>query len=150
MKKILSFLVTISLMGTSTTSLVACDKSDNNGNSKNNEPKEPKIKHEEPPGNSNWKLILNYYSEFSDLSLNKININNMWYIASIKKDDNTYYLKKFKNDHKNITGNHWNNAIAINHEWFNVPAFYKWKLKTEPIWLPKINNITGKIIDWKN
>ncbi len=109
----------------------------------------PKNKRPQIPENSNWKLILDYYSEFSDLSLNQININNMWYLSIIKKDDNNYYLKKFKNNHKNITGNHWNNGIAINHEWFRVPSIYRWELKIEPTELPKIDKGTGKILNLK-
>ncbi len=146
MKKLLIIIGAISLITSGSSNLIACNKNNNNESKENNKPKT--WNPQEPPENSNWKLILDYYSEFSDLSLNQININNMWYLSIIKKDDNNYYLKKFKNNHKNITGNHWNNGIAINHEWFRVPSIYRWELKIEPTELPKIDKGTGKILNW--
>ncbi|WP_422396885.1 lipoprotein [Spiroplasma endosymbiont of Polydrusus cervinus] len=56
MKKILSILAAITLIGTSTTSLVSCDKV-TNGENKKDSKKEPNFKPELPPENGNWKLI---------------------------------------------------------------------------------------------
>ncbi|WP_424526298.1 lipoprotein [Spiroplasma endosymbiont of Glossina fuscipes fuscipes] len=55
MKKWLSILGTIGLTATSTTTLISCEKPNNNKNGVGNKP-EP-WNPQQPPENSNWKLI---------------------------------------------------------------------------------------------
>ncbi|WP_348736174.1 lipoprotein [Spiroplasma endosymbiont of Ammophila pubescens] len=72
MKKIISILGAIGLTTTSTTSLISCEKPNNNENG-GNKP-EPSYNPQQPPKDSNWKL-----SARSSLPDNK------WYIAIVKK-----------------------------------------------------------------
>ncbi len=91
MKKLLSILGTIGLTATSTTSLVACDKPKPNNNSENggNKP-EPTPEPQQPPKNSNWKLINrdNFVKENNEK-------NNKWYILIAKQmqSDNFSIIK---------------------------------------------------------
>ncbi|GAA6238661.1 MAG: hypothetical protein SPLM_07770 [Spiroplasma phoeniceum] len=57
MKKLLSILEAIGLTTISTTSLISCEKPNNNENGRDNKPKPEKP--QQPPVESNWKLVKN-------------------------------------------------------------------------------------------
>jgi len=85
MKKILSFLGTIGLTATSTTTLISCEKPNNNENGGSNEP-------EQPPKNSNWKVV-------SDYNWLKNNSDNKYYFVIWKQYNmKEWEIMKFKHD----------------------------------------------------
>ncbi len=133
MKKILNLLGTITLIGTSTTSLVACDKIINKN--KIND----KIKTTlQPPTINNWNFV--------DSSLNNIqkefeNYNNKWYFVIWKRGT--------------VVGWEWQTSFFKYNEsaprmtgaWLDkIKSIYCWNGVGDPK-RPKINN-DGIIIDW--
>ncbi|UNF61183.1 lipoprotein [Spiroplasma poulsonii] len=125
MKKILSLLGTITLIGTSTTTLISCEKPNNNENGGVNkpEPKPEPEKPEEPPRNSNWKLV--------DGFINEKNNDNKKYIGIVKIENGWKIIKWTE---KNI-------------EWkYQYKSIYRWDGNGEPQ-MPEIDTNTGKIIN---
>ncbi len=145
MKKILSILGTIGLTATSTTTLISCEKPNNNENGGGSKP-EPSYnpQHKPPPENSNWKLI----PRVNDVLVPPKIIASTDKNKYVKEDDRKYiviypYLIQqwniIKTDAKNI-----NNTWA----WSSKAIIYYWDGSDEPE-LPTINKNTGKITDWK-
>ncbi|WP_424527204.1 lipoprotein [Spiroplasma endosymbiont of Glossina fuscipes fuscipes] len=139
MKKLLSILGVIGLTATSTTTLISCEKPNNNEN-EGNKPELP-YNPQQPPIGSNWKLI----------PLDKLNRNpdNKWYIGIVKKKQNdNFSIIKFNFSNKSI----WNNSGVpyhiINGVWYFFKSYYCWDGNSEPE-IPTIDNKTGKITDWK-
>ncbi|PQP78339.1 hypothetical protein C6B38_06720 [Spiroplasma sp. ChiS] len=130
MKRILSIIGAIGLTATSTTTLISCEKSEKpNDNNKINKPTTPTPKAQQPPKDSNWKLISNKY----------ISRDTGWYII-IYKSFNLWRIEKI-NSSKNFgssTG-------------YPMDIIYKWELNNEPtnLQLPTIDKNTGEITDWK-
>ncbi|PQP79001.1 hypothetical protein C6B38_02805 [Spiroplasma sp. ChiS] len=121
MKKLLSIIIgAIGLTATSTTTLISCKKENDNENDKNT----PTKKSQQPPKDSNWKLIENNYMWR----------NTGWYIV-IHKDSNLWKIEKINSSEKYGTR-------------FFSDIVYKWELNNEPQ-IPTINQNTGEIIDWK-
>ncbi|WP_342256561.1 lipoprotein [Spiroplasma endosymbiont of Poecilobothrus nobilitatus] len=129
MKKLLSILGTIGLTATSTTSLISCEKPNNNENEGGNKP-EPKPtpepeKLQQPPKNSNWKLV--------DGFINEKNNDSKKYIGIVKIENGWKIIK-------------W---TGKNIEWkYQYKAIYRWDGINEPE-TPIIDKNTGKITDWK-
>ncbi|ALA97241.1 putative lipoprotein [Spiroplasma kunkelii CR2-3x] len=73
MKKWLSIIGTIGLIATSTTTLISCNKEKNNENEASNQP-DPSYNPQQPPENSNWKLINrdNFVKENNEKIINDI------------------------------------------------------------------------------
>ncbi|MFX4057027.1 MAG: lipoprotein [Spiroplasma sp. hy2] len=139
MKKILSILGVIGLTATSTTSLISCEKPNNNENGGRNKP-EPTPEPQQPPENSSWKLI--------DSSLNNIqkefkNHNNKWYFIIWKRGNSSHWIWQsmfFKYDES---------APRMTGAWLSsIKSIYRWDNTNEPKKL-EFNESTGKIIDWK-
>ncbi len=124
MKKLLTILGTIGLTATSTTSLISCEKPNNNENGGGNKSKPKPEKPQEPLVESNWKLVKNNY----------IQRNTGWYIV-IHKNSNLWKIEKINSSEKYGTR-------------FFSDIVYKWELNNEPQ-IPTINSNTGKITDWK-
>ncbi|WP_338991113.1 lipoprotein [Spiroplasma endosymbiont of Seladonia tumulorum] len=148
MKKILSILGAIGLTATNTTSLVACDKPkpNNNENGGGNKP-EPTPEPQQPPENSNWKLVTDIKNEFKEK-------NNKWYFFCIERTDFTlkkyYSTSLWENNGINIEYNNAKN-IKIGFETIkiiDIKSIYRWDGKGEPQ-TPQIDTNTGKITDWK-
>nr|CAK99760.1 hypothetical lipoprotein transmembrane [Spiroplasma citri] len=152
MKKWLSIIGAIGLTATSTTTLISCKKENNNKNEEDNKPK-PSYNAQQPPENSNWKLIdeNNLKNEFK-------NYNNKWYIL-IKYTNvgSVIFKEKFdKNDKINFS--EFDNYKYIKFGIKAVQEFknkkdikftlYRWDGDGEPQ-LPTINKNTGEITDWK-
>ncbi|GAA6238879.1 MAG: hypothetical protein SPLM_09960 [Spiroplasma phoeniceum] len=141
MKKILSILGTIGLTATSTTSLISCEKPNNNENGGSNKPTpNPKPEPQQPPEGNNWKLI--------DNSLNNIekefkNYNYKWYFIIWKKGNSSAWQWQsmfFKYDES---------APRMTGAWLSsIKSIYRWDNINEPK-KPEFNNNTGKINDWK-
>ncbi len=135
MKKLLSILVTIGLTTTIAISLISCEKPNNNENL-NNKPEiipEPK-KSQQPPENSNWKLV-----------------DNIFNIDTLNNDAKVYigiFEDKIENKPKwNIIS--WKNIIGEQKLWLHFyKSIYYWDDSDEPE-LPTINKNTGKITNWK-
>ncbi len=129
MKKLLSILGAIGLTATSTTSLISCQKPNNNENEEINKP-------EQPPENSNWELVDNISNE--DATKNK---DKYYFVIYQNKNENnwkTYKLQMGKeNDMPLFDGSK------------NLKAFYRWDSNGDPQ-TPTINPNTGKIKDWKD
>ncbi|WP_348735809.1 lipoprotein [Spiroplasma endosymbiont of Ammophila pubescens] len=146
MKKILSILGVIGLI-TSTTTLISCEKPNNNENGNNKleptpEPKKP----QQPPKDSNWKLI-----DKKDYSNEIKNINNKWYIGIFPKMWNSgkpiipYSIFKAINDGEDISiYGKFGNGFKTSND--NV---YRWDGNGEPIELPNFDKNTGEITNWK-
>ncbi|UZQ30644.1 MAG: lipoprotein [Spiroplasma phoeniceum] len=137
MKKLLSILGTIGLTATSTTSLISCEKpkSDNNNQNGGNKPEptpEPE-KPQEPPIESNWKLIDDVWEEVKQSS------NGKWYIGIYftygETDNDKYFVIEKFNNIKEIKTNYWRKV-------------YRWDGESIPS-TPNIDKNTGKITDWK-
>ncbi|ALA97862.1 Spiroplasmavirus-related protein [Spiroplasma kunkelii CR2-3x] len=129
MKKWISILGTIVLTATSTTTLISCNKENNNENGASN-------KQKPSPENSNWKLITNYYWL-------KNNFDNKYYFVIWKQSySNEWELKKFKHDSK------YDMRIENYIEGNRFKGLYRWDGNGEPE-TPTINKNTGKITDWK-
>ncbi|WP_241970032.1 lipoprotein [Spiroplasma poulsonii] len=139
MKKLLSILGTIGLTATSTTTLISCEKPNNNENDGDNKP-EP-WNPQQPPENSSWKLI----------PLDKLNRNpdNKWYIGIVKKKQNdNFSIIKFNFSNKSIWDNSGVPYHIINGVWYLFKSYYCWDGLNEPQ-TPEIDTNTGKITDWK-
>ncbi|WP_180951639.1 lipoprotein [Spiroplasma melliferum] len=148
MKKILSILGTIGLTATSTTSLISCEKpkSDNNNENGGNNKLTPNTKPEpqEPPKNSNWKLITDYNS-FEN------NVDNKYYFVGWKNTSNEWKIAKFKHDTsdvKKIGEVIYVHSIKYYAKNNNLKGLYRWNGNGEPQ-IPAINSNTGQITDWK-
>ncbi|UZQ30751.1 MAG: lipoprotein [Spiroplasma phoeniceum] len=152
MKKILSILGTITLIGISTTSLVACNKPNNNENKKNDK-SVPKINRpQKPPDKSSWKSVdeNNLENEFKEK-------NDKWYILikTLKISGSAIFKEKYDHKNKIVISNFDNYKIIqfgsrIIQQFKNKPrvfVIYRWDSIDEPE-TPKINDITGEIIDW--
>ncbi|GAA6238952.1 MAG: hypothetical protein SPLM_10690 [Spiroplasma phoeniceum] len=153
MKKLLSILGTIGLTVTSTTSLISCEKPNNNENGGDNKPEptpEPK-KRQQPPKNSNWKL---------DNNPNFINykVDNKWYIAIFRNNTKDWYIIIFLNNSGNdkILGKFSFDGVSQNlylsdlRNYFkngNVKTVYYWNNTNKPQ-TPTINKTIGEITDW--
>ncbi|ALA97335.1 Spiroplasmavirus-related protein [Spiroplasma kunkelii CR2-3x] len=143
MKKWLSIIGVIGLTATSTTTLISCEKPNNNENGRRNNKPELPDNQQQPPKDSNWKLIENNNreSEFSKP-------NNKWYfyirITDIQIIDK-YICEKVYFD-SNFIKNHYTYWQHLKYG-INFPV-YRWDSVGEPQ-LPTINKNTGEIIDWK-
>ncbi|WP_424526938.1 lipoprotein [Spiroplasma endosymbiont of Glossina fuscipes fuscipes] len=150
MKKWVSILGTIGLTATSTTTLISCEKPNNNENGGGNKPKP--WNPQQPPENSNWKL---------DNNPNFINykVDNKWYIAIFKNYTKDWYIVNFLNDSRNdkILGEFCfydtcqNLYLSSLREFFkrgDVKTVYQWDENNEPTILI-IDKDTGKITNWK-
>ncbi|MFW4371467.1 MAG: lipoprotein [Spiroplasma sp. hy2] len=126
MKKILSILGTIYLSTIISTNIIACNPTNENKKLKN-QTKQQFIP-QQPPKNSNWKLITNKYIER----------DTGWYII-IYKSFNNWRIEKI-NSSKNFGSN----------TGYPMDIIYKWKLNNEPtnLQLPTINKNTGEITNW--
>ena len=134
MKKLLSILGTIGLTATSTTSLISCEKPNNNENGGDNKP-EPTPEPQQPPKSSNWKLI-----DKSNLK-NEFNIyNHKWYFF-IWYQNNNYVSDLIKNS--NYVNS---NLIKVIIKETNL--VYRWNENDKPQ-TPTIDKNTGKITNWK-
>ncbi len=146
MKKLLSILGTIGLTATSTTSLVACDKPKPNNNSENggNKP-EPTPEPQQPPKNSNWKLINrdNFVKENNEK-------NNKWYILIAKQmQSDNFSIIKFNFSSELIWKVGEYGGHRINNRWYvYINSLYRWNGVGEPQ-IPTINQNTGEITEWK-
>ncbi len=138
MKKLLSILGAIGLTATSTTSLISCEKPNNNENG-GNKP-EPTPKPQQPPENSNWKLI--------DSSLNNIQKefekhNDKWYFIIWKRGNSSHWIWQsmfFKYDES---------APRMTGAWLSsIKSIYRWDNTNKPKKI-EFNEITGEITDWK-
>ncbi|PQP78443.1 hypothetical protein C6B38_05990 [Spiroplasma sp. ChiS] len=128
MKRILSIIGAIGLTATSTTTLISCEKSEKpNDNNKINKPTTPTPKAQQPPKDSNWKLIINTTGQensgktYIGIFGNKPNVN----ITSWKgiEGEGLWHLYQYK-------------------------AIYRWDGVGEPQ-IPTIDKNTGEITDWK-
>ncbi|WP_424525985.1 lipoprotein [Spiroplasma endosymbiont of Glossina fuscipes fuscipes] len=124
MKKWLSILGTIGLTATSTTTLISCEKPNNNENGGNKpKPWNP----QQPPIGSNWKLI------------NKEDIN-------INHDNKNYFaVVRIMNGWKIIK---WKGELSYEDRFYYFKNIYRWDGLNEPQ-IPEINTNTGEILDWK-
>jgi hypothetical protein len=146
MKKILSILSTISLFTTISTNTIACNKPNEN-NKPNKQIKQKNIA-QQPPQNSNWKLITNIEEEFN------INNNKFYFFLNLL-DVNRYGIYLVKNENNNIQigeNNRWD-LKTYNPESFvmfataNIKNIYRWNGVGEPQ-TPEINKDTGEITNW--
>ncbi|WP_425378956.1 lipoprotein [Spiroplasma endosymbiont of Polydrusus pterygomalis] len=148
MKKILSILGAISLITSESSNLIGCD----NKKTENNK-SDPTFKPEQPLETSNWSLIdeNNWENEFKEK-------NNKWYflIKTLKIAGSAIFKEKYDQKNKIVISNIDNYKIiqfgnmAIQ-QFKNRPrvfVIYRWDSVDEPE-TPKIDNITGKIVDWK-
>ncbi len=139
----------ISLSTIISTNIIACKPP--NINNKNNKPIKPEFIPQQPPKNSNWKLVDN---------LNFINykVDNKWYIAIFKNYTKNWYIVNFLNDSKNdkILGEFCFDGICQNIYLSSLRNFFKrGDIKTIYQWnninnsnTPQINNNTGEITNW--
>ncbi|WP_101519355.1 lipoprotein [Spiroplasma melliferum] len=133
MKKWLSILGAIGLTAISTTSLISCQKPNNNENGGGNKPEPPynPQKPQQPPVESKWKLVDDVWEEVKQSS------NEKWYIGIYyrydEKDNKYWVIEKF-NKIKEIKTNYWDQV-------------YRWDGNNEPQ-IPEIDVKNGKIIDW--
>ncbi|WP_426605513.1 lipoprotein [Spiroplasma endosymbiont of Glossina fuscipes fuscipes] len=138
MKKLLSILGVIGLTTAITTSLISCEKPNNNENG-GNKP-EPPYNSQQPPENSSWKLINN--------SLNNIRKefekhNDKWYFIIWKRGNSSNWIWqsmffKYNESAPRMTG-----------AWLSsIKSIYRWDGLNEPQ-IPEINTNTGEILDWK-
>ncbi|WP_424525631.1 lipoprotein [Spiroplasma endosymbiont of Glossina fuscipes fuscipes] len=125
MKKWLSILGTIGLTATSTTTLISCEKPNNNENG-GNKPELP-YNPQQPPENSNWKLITSVIGEGN---------TGKTYIGIFGSKTNWNII-----DWKGIEGEG---------KWhlYEYKSIYRWDGEGEPE-IPTVDNKTGKITDWK-
>ncbi|WP_338955302.1 lipoprotein [Spiroplasma endosymbiont of Polydrusus cervinus] len=145
MKKILSLLGTIILTGTSTTSLISCEKPNNSENGEGNKP-EPSYNPQQPPENNNWKLV-NDYNSFV------FNIDNKFYFFVFQPfNGKQWKILKFKHDTdfaKEIDGIPFiPSDIKVYAEASKLKGLYRWDGNGEPQ-IPAINKTIGEITDWK-
>ncbi|WP_348736212.1 lipoprotein [Spiroplasma endosymbiont of Ammophila pubescens] len=95
MKKIISILGAIGLTTTSTTSLISCEKPNNNENG-GNKP-EPWYNPQQPPENSNWKLITTIEN------VDKYKWEDKTYIGIVKKQQtDDFSIIKFNFSDKSV------------------------------------------------
>ncbi len=145
MKKLLSILGAIGLTATSTTSLISCEKpkSDINNENDGNKP-EPTWEPQQPPENSNWKLITDY-NYFEN------NVDNKYYFVGWKNTSNEWKIAKFKHDTsdvKKIGEVIYVHSIKYYAKNNNLKGLYRWDGVGEPQ-IPAINSNTGEITEWK-
>ncbi|WP_425380371.1 lipoprotein [Spiroplasma endosymbiont of Stenodema calcarata] len=134
MKKWLSILGAIGLTTTCTTSLISCQKRNNNENTggdkpKPNNPQQP----QEPPIGSNWKW-------YSGDELNH-GPTNKWYILISKSTNSTDAVYA-------IDLIHFTTSTSIKPKYPLLKSIYRWEELNKPS-LPIIDNKTGKISNWK-
>ncbi|WP_425378523.1 lipoprotein [Spiroplasma endosymbiont of Polydrusus pterygomalis] len=141
MKKILSILSTISLSTIISTNIIACKTS--NTNNENNKPIESEFIPQQPPENSNWKLVNNY---------NQLETkNSKWYIMIYSSDPKI--ISKLKNDENRkiyLFNLNSNTGIRFGNSSFsdvNKISLYYWDGNDEPT-IPTINRDTGEITNW--
>ncbi len=144
MKKILSILGTIGITTTSTKSLISCEKPNNNENKGSNKP-EPTPEPQQPPKNSNWKLINrdNFVKENNEK-------NNKWYILIAKQiQSDNFSIIKFNFSSELIWKVGEYGGHRINNRWYvYINSLYRWDGVGEPQ-IPTINQNTGEITEWK-
>ncbi|UZQ30921.1 MAG: lipoprotein [Spiroplasma phoeniceum] len=154
MKKWLSILGAIGLTATSTTSLISCEKPNNNENG-GNKP-EPTPKPQQPPKNSNWKLVdINWQKDRYKFENEFKKLNNKWcfFIESDTYGFNKYLAKNNDNNIKQVNEWHWililNNGNYVAYfDASKIKLIYCWDGVGEPQ-TPTINSNTGEIINWK-
>ncbi|WP_338954345.1 lipoprotein [Spiroplasma endosymbiont of Polydrusus cervinus] len=143
MKKILSFLGTITLIGTSTTSLVSCQNDNNKYKYYYDEKEQPTPTLTKPLENSRWSLVnKNEYKNEFNKKINK------WYVIvyfSKYKNENIFAIDKEKISFAGVTED---NFIAVGGGLYVNQVIYRWNGDNEPE-KPTINKNTGEIIDWK-
>ncbi|WP_348735067.1 lipoprotein [Spiroplasma endosymbiont of Ammophila pubescens] len=140
MKNLLSILGAIGLTATSTTTLISCEKLNNNENGGGNKP-EPTTEPQKPPENSNWKLIDK--KEF-------LNLNNKWAVIILDDGDkNIWRISETDPVWKGYTVRLkvLNNLQNINKSKYK-PIFYRWDGVGE-LQIPTINPNNREITDWK-
>ncbi|ALA97795.1 Spiroplasmavirus-related protein [Spiroplasma kunkelii CR2-3x] len=143
MKKWLSIIGAIGLTVTSTTTLISCEKRNNNENRGNNKP-ELSYNTQQPPENSNWKLI-----DKNDRENEFLKPNNKWYFY-VRQFGSEYKYEKFYFDdnfikNKNTHWQHLKNGTDF--IWKNN-SVYCFSGSNEPQ-IPTIDKNTGEITDWK-
>ncbi|UZQ30056.1 MAG: lipoprotein [Spiroplasma phoeniceum] len=153
MKKLLSILGTIGLTATSTTTLISCEKPNNNKTGGGNKP-EPTPEPQQPPKNSKWKLMsqattnklshpnyLNIADNKNYIFIYNNNIPKNYKIIKIINDGFDYPSNIFKFVRDNITAysTYWNAIMKTSYCWNGVG---------EPT-TPTIDKDTGEITDWK-
>ncbi|WP_425378590.1 hypothetical protein [Spiroplasma endosymbiont of Polydrusus pterygomalis] len=155
MKKILSILSTISLSTIISTNIIGCKTS--NTNNENNKSTEPKFIIQQPPENSNWKLIDYPTSKNIIHNLFK-NPDNKWYIVNLFTVQEGNIIRKFKftneiklikkSDYDEFTWEYkFKDYEGLPNELFGYYRYiYQWNGINEPL-LPKIDN-SGKITNW--
>ncbi|AXF96399.1 lipoprotein [Spiroplasma phoeniceum] len=126
MKRILSIIGAIGLTATSTTTLIGCEKSEKPNNNEENKPTTP-TPVQQPPKDSNWKLVDNKDEE---KNRNKIYIG-IW------ENGSNYKIINWK-------------ANPAQPKWplYHFEIVYRWDGVGEPQ-IPTINPNTGEITDWK-
>ncbi|WP_425380522.1 lipoprotein [Spiroplasma endosymbiont of Stenodema calcarata] len=127
MKKWLSILGAIGLTATSTTTLISCEKPNNNENNGGNKP-EPPYNPQQPPSESNWKLI-DRTTAISEQSSGKVYIG----IFKVDSEFNIISWKAIKGYFVSL---------------YRYKAIYRWDGNGEPQ-IPTIDPNTGEITDWK-
>ncbi|ALA98120.1 Spiroplasmavirus-related protein [Spiroplasma kunkelii CR2-3x] len=145
MKKWISIIGAIGLTATSTTTLISCNKENNNNENKENNKTKLSYNPQQPPENSNWKLINrdNFVKENNEK-------NNKWYILIAKQmQSDNFSIIKFNFSSELIwkVGEH--GGHRINNRWYvYIHSLYRWDGAGEPE-TPTINKDTGEITDWK-
>ncbi|QJU61835.1 DUF3688 family protein [Spiroplasma citri] len=140
---------TIGLTATSTTTLISCKKENNNKNGGGDNKPEPSYNPQQPntqqpPKDSNWKLITDYNS-FEN------NVDNKYYFVEWKNTSNEWKIGKFKHDTsgvKKIGEVIYVHSIKYYAKNNNLKGLYRWDGVGEPQ-IPTINPNTGEITDWK-
>ncbi|WFH01186.1 lipoprotein [Spiroplasma citri] len=143
MKKLLSIIGAIGLTATSTTTLISCEKSEKTNNNKNKET-ETTTKAQQPPKNSNWKLI-----NFNNRKNEFLKPNNKWYFY-VRQFGSEYKYEKFYFDDNFIKNQntHWQHLKnGTDFIWKNN-SVYCFNGSNEPQ-IPTIDKNTGEITDWK-
>ncbi|AXF96305.1 lipoprotein [Spiroplasma phoeniceum] len=140
MKRILSIIGAIGLTATSTTTLMSCKKE----NKKDTKPIAPTTKAQQPPEDSNWKLI-----NFNNRKNEFLKPNNKWYFY-VRQFGSEYIYEKFYFDdnfikNKNTHWQHLKNGTDF--IWKNN-SVYCFNGSSEPQ-IPTIDKNTGEITDWK-
>ncbi|WFG96624.1 lipoprotein [Spiroplasma citri] len=130
MKKWLSIIGAIGLTTINTTTLISCNKENNNENGEGDN------KPQQPPKDSNWKLI-------TDFNWLKDNFDNKYYFVIWKQSySKEWEIMKFKH---NIRYDMKIESYIKNN---SFKGLYRWDGDGEPQ-TPTIEKNTGEITDWK-
>ncbi len=149
MKKLLSILGAIGLTATSTTTLISCQKPNNNENGGGNKPEPKPNKPQQPPENSSWKIV-NNSKENLEKEFNQK--NDKWYIMIFSNLPKLISKVKYDQDRKiRLFESYGDTGIQFGGSSFSdikKISLYRWDGLNEPQ-TPKIDTNTGKITDWK-